>query len=295
MNSMVLTAIRLYFSTLQRLAPKVAGRQAFQMFCTPRFRRPIPSATEEIMARAEALELDVEGQRVAVFLWRGTGGEEAPRVILAHGWESRAARLSQWVDPLLEQGYEVVAYDAPAHGASEGRRSTPLLFARTLRAVVDHLGPARAIVGHSLGAYSSLMAASVGEWIDQEDLDVDRIVAVAGAESGREAMAMFCRILGLGPDFLPLILDSAAEQAGGRSMADFDARRIWTRRSIPTLWLHAPEDEEVAFEGAEAVAATCPHVQLEAVPGLGHHRIVRDPGIIQRGVEFLALEQSNAA
>ncbi len=42
------------------------------------------------------------------------------------------------------------------------------------------------------------------------------------------------------------------------------------------------------FEAAERVARVCPHVTLERVPGLGHNRIVRDPAMIDRGLEFLA-------
>ena len=287
MNALILMGLRVYFTVLAKLAPRMAGRQAQKLFTTPRFRRPVSPVIADVMAQAEAFELDVDEDRVSCYRWPG-GSEDAPRVMLVHGWESRASRLAAWVTPLREAGFEVVAFDAPAHGESSGKRSGPFFFARSVRRLVDHVGSIDAVVGHSLGGLSSMVAITSGDWINQQSIAPSRLVIVAGAESGVEAMGLFCDALGLAPSFLPLLLEAAAEEWPGKTMADFDGRHLMPRREIPTLWLHDPADDEAGWSGAEAVAAAAPHVELVAMPGLGHHKIARDPEVIRRGVEFLA-------
>lgn len=296
MNPLLIAAVRLYLRTLAAIAPRTAGRHAYRLFSTPRLRSSIPAKAAAEMARAERLDVEAGGHRIAAYRWRAADpAAPAPRVLLVHGWESRAARLAVWVGPLREAGFEVVAFDAPAHGESGGRSANPLLFVEALRAVIARVGPAAACVGHSLGGYASMLAASGGPLLGRDNLAVDRLIVVAGADSAVDAMQMFCDILGLGDGFLPLLLAGAAETAG-RPIADLDIHRLFPERPIPTLWLHDPEDDEVPFEAAQRVARVCPHVELQRINGLGHHRIARDPEIIAQGLEFLAeLSPASAA
>ena len=289
MTAIVLTLFRLYFQILSRLAPRTAGRQAYRLFSTPRKRVPVPPVVESVMARAEGFEVEVGDHQVAAYRWRAQGdaGPSPRRVMLVHGWESRAARLAVWVEPLLAAGFEVVAFDAPAHGASTGRRANPMAFADAMRAVIARLGEVQVCIGHSLGGFASLMAVEGGSLLDREELAVERLVILAGAESGVDAMSMFCDVLGLGETFLPLLLGGAAE-AAGRPISDFDAHRLVGDHRIPILWFHDTADAEVPFEAAERVARVYPDVILERIDGLGHHRIVRDPAVIRRGMDFLA-------
>ncbi len=290
MTTFILTLLRIYFQILARIAPRTAGRHAYRLFSTPRKRASVPSAVEPVMARAERLQVDSGEFQIAAYRWpaNNNAGPAAPRVMLLHGWESRAGRLAVWVDPLLAAGFEVVAFDAPAHGESTGRRANPMVFVEAMRAVEKRVGSLSACVAHSLGGFTSLLAVSGEELFAHGALNVERLVILAGANSGVDAMAMFCDIIGLNRDFLPLLLAGAAEAADGRQVADFDAHKLFHGRPIPTLWLHDPEDAEVPFEAAERVARVCPHVSLEPIHGLGHHLIARDPEMIHRGLDFLA-------
>ncbi len=279
----LLTLIRLYLRILARVAPRTAGRQAYRLFCTPRRRATVSLEGETVMARAARIDVQAEGHRVAAY--RGCAPDPlspAPRVMLVHGWESRAAFLAVWVDPLQAAGFEVVAFDAPAHGASAGRRANAIVFAQAMTAIVERFGPVSACIGHSLGGFASLLAVAGGRLFDREGLEVQRLLIFAGAEIGGDFMTMFCEFLGLGDDFLPLFLAGAAE-AEGHPISEFEAHRLFADHPIPTLWLHDPEDNEVPIEGAERVARACPHVTLERISGLGHDRIACDPTMIRRG------------
>ena len=295
MNPLLVASIRFYLRTLARIAPKAAGRQAYKLFSTPRLRAKVPSSMEGVMAQAEQFELEVAGHQVAAYRWAGAPG--AQRVLLTHGWESRAARLAIWVEPLLEAGYEVVAFDAPAHGLSSGKRSSPLLFIQSIFALSEKVGTPTLCVAHSLGGASSILAATGASIVDRDNLPIERFLILAGADSGVDAMSMFCEFLELGDDFLPLILAGAVETSGfpGYAVSDLDVHRNLPNRAIPTLWLHDPEDDDVPLKAAERVERACPHVHLERLEGVGHNRIVRDPEVIARGVAFLTEEVAESA
>ena len=293
MQTMILISIRLYLLALKMVAPKTAGRQAFRLFSTPRTRRRVPSSVEDVMARAQRLQVQADGEDVAVYRWQPPKpkGADVQRVILVHGWESRGARLAVWVEPLLKAGFEVVTFDAPAHGASSGRRAMPPSFVYSMAAIEERLGPIYGCVGHSLGGLSAILSISADHFLNHSPLQIQRLVVLAGADSGTDAMGMFCDVLGLGRSFLPLVLGAAAEEAG-HPISDFDGHRVFAEHALPTLWFHDPEDDDVPIEAARRVVDACPHVTFEVTEGLGHHHIARDPGIIERGVAFLQGEAS---
>ena len=281
MNTLILASISICLKSLAAVAPRSAGRAAYRLFSTPRSRRAVPKWAEDVMAEAQNLDLSVNGLRIVGYRWPGRKG--APRVMLVHGWESRAARLAAWVRPLLDAGYEVVGFDAAAHGESEGRRADPLAFVQAMEALAHKVGPANVCIGHSLGGLAALIATSRDA---PGALDPERLVILAGAESGADAMGMFCDVLGLGRGFLPLLLEGAGE-AAGRPIHDFDGHRVFAGKRIPTLWIHDEHDDEVLIQAAERVARSCEHVTLERAHGLGHHKIVRDLDVVRRGVRFL--------
>jgi alpha-beta hydrolase superfamily lysophospholipase len=82
-------------------------------------RRFIAPEDRRILRKAEVRRFDLPHGFLRVFHW----GESGPLVLLAHGWSSCAARLVDFVEPLMSAGFQVVGFDAPGHGASSGFRS----------------------------------------------------------------------------------------------------------------------------------------------------------------------------
>ena len=109
----------------------------------------------------------MNGERIATWSWG-----EGRAVYLVHGWAGRGGQLAAFGPPLVRAGFRVVTFDAPGHGASSGRRTSLLEFARVLHAAVAAFGPAEAVIAHSLGAAATARALGEG-------LDVGRVVFIA--------------------------------------------------------------------------------------------------------------------
>src|SRR5262245_23043113 len=108
-----------------KVSPRMAASLAVVRFTSP---RPIPHPgwERELMARGKPLRFP---GGTAATRW---GDEKAPAILLAHGWLGRGAQLGKLVEPLLEKGFQVIAWDAPAHGDSSGTRANLRLFAEGL-------------------------------------------------------------------------------------------------------------------------------------------------------------------
>src|SRR5690606_17270717 len=111
-------------------------------------------------------------------------------VLFAHGWSSHGTRFLPWVERLRADGYAVVAFDQPAHGRSDGDRSTLPEFADTLAGVGRRFGPTAAVIGHSLGGAAAAVAMARG-------LAAERAVLIAPAADPVDAAMRFGRLVGL--------------------------------------------------------------------------------------------------
>src|SRR6266508_789803 len=116
--SATLRLTRAAFGAVQRASPRLAALWAERIFCTPP-RRPISERMAGWLREAQRFSVRVGGRRVVAWSW----GEGGPRVLLVHGWGSRGARFVDLGNALLTQGYRVVTFDAPGHGAAPVPRS----------------------------------------------------------------------------------------------------------------------------------------------------------------------------
>jgi pimeloyl-ACP methyl ester carboxylesterase len=254
------------------VAPQRAEALALEMFATPR--RPPRAAEPQAGMAGHRFTIEADGRRLAAWDW-GRG----PTVILTHGWSGHSGQMASFVGPLVRAGYYVVAFDHPAHGQSEGTQANYLTVTTALTAVARRVGPVHAVIGHSFGCSATILALARG-------LPVDRVVLVAPpAESPLYARA-FGRAIGLPGPRIEGMVERIRVAVGG-DLAALDARALAARLRTPALIIHDPADREVPFAHSEAIAAAWPGAQLHPVKDLGHYRVLRDPSVVERAVEFV--------
>lgn len=265
----MLASIRLFFSILGRLNPTLAGRLAARLFARPR-RRPRPDRERELIARGTRVPLP-DGLHATAW---GAG----PSVLLVHGWEGRGAQLGALVDPLVAAGYRAVALDGPAHGDSLGSTTTGPEFARALVATRDAVGSLAAVVGHSFGGFTSLLAVSRG-------LAADRIVTIGSPASVPEALRDFLRLIHLPERALPSMI-RALEERVHAPMASFEVESFAPHIHVPVLVVHDTDDREVPYADGPRLAGLL-GAKLLTTNGLGHRRILYAPEVVAAIVEFI--------
>jgi pimeloyl-ACP methyl ester carboxylesterase len=269
--------IRTKFSILSAISKKAAAQQAFQLFCTPqhRNRKPLPP----IFEKAEILRFNFLDYQVQGYRWNA--GQER-KVLILHGFESSAVNFDRYVKPLLKKGFEVLAFDAPAHGRSTGKIFNALLYKQFIQTVCKSYGPVQSFLAHSLGGLALSLAL--------EDIEHDssyNVALIAPATETTTAIDSFFTYLKLDAALRPWFDKIILEQSG-HTTDWFSVSRVAPFIKANVLWAHDKDDAMTPFTDIQHVMnAGYPNFQFLITEGLGHRRIYRDNKISKAVLEFL--------
>jgi pimeloyl-ACP methyl ester carboxylesterase len=265
--------IKLGFRTLARVLPSRTEQLAAWLFCHPRRTEARPDE-QAVLDSGHRFVLQAGGHELSAWSW-GDG----PTVLLHHGWNGRAAHMAAFVRPLVAAGYSVVAYDAPAHGESDGHITAMPEMARIIREVAFRLGGLHAVVAHSLGGAALLYAIRRG-------LRVERAVLVASPSDLRGFIDLFGEHIGLPQR----TREGMARQTAFWFEIDWPQMQVgyWAESPLPPLLVvHDRNDRVVPWEHGERIRSVCHGAQLITTEGLGHRRIRRDEEVVRRAVGFV--------
>jgi pimeloyl-ACP methyl ester carboxylesterase len=204
---------------------------------------------------------------------------EGPIVLLVHGWNGRATQLGDFVAPLVERGYRVVAYDAFGHGDSPGTRISLPELASCIRAVADALGGVYGVIAHSMGGASTTLALSDG-------LQVERAVFISPPADPRVFLETFSNALAI-TDGVRAKLKRRVEQHIGVSIESMRADLLASSMRVPLLVVHDRNDKEVPVQGGQSIANAWPNAELILTEGFGHQRILRADPVTNVAVSFI--------
>jgi hypothetical protein len=257
---------------------------AERLFTSPR-RFARPPRERNVLATGRPFEVRVAlraprwgGQAIRLAAWRWGQG---PAVLLVHGWEGRGSQLGAFVEPLVAVGLSVIAFDAPAHGDSPRHRAYLTDVADAAAGVAAASGPVHATISHSFGAAAVLLAHRRG------GLDAPRNVMIAPNALLADGVGRFARALGL-DEIERAGFEARVGASAGVPLEALRPEALVGRRDAALLVVHDRDDREVPFAQGEALATVWPGAQLRATAGLGHRRILRDPGVVAAAVDLVS-------
>lgn len=260
-------------TTLDRLSPALAGRIGWTVFSTPGKARP----AEWVRRPDHTAWLRSGGVHLAVHTWEASG----PTVLLAHGWHGRASDLSAMAEPLRARGLRVVALDLPAHGDSTGRRTILPRMAEALQAVASLQPALHAVVAHSFGCVVTAVALRRG-------LVCERVVMLAGPSDMDPYFVTLERALGMGPRGKRAFRERLTRVLHGAGVPGLDVTELVAGFTVPALIVHSTDDREVPVAASRRLAQAWKGAERVQVEGLGHRRLLRNPAVVSRVVEFVA-------
>ncbi|MFH8252746.1 alpha/beta hydrolase [Microbacterium sp. B2969] len=263
------TWTRRLFRTASTVSPELAGRLALRAFFVTQPRLALREQDAATDAAADRGAIRVRGKDVVTYSW-GAGDET---VLLVHGWRGRASQFAPLVRELVAEGFHVVAFDAPAHGASPAAPTD----IRDWIAAIDELqrrqGRFRLVVGHSFGALATLTAVRAGT-------TTARVATIAGAGTPQVFVDQFSMMLDLTPR-AKAAFERRFHAKFGEDAASmrrrFDAVADPLLPHVELLSVHDDTDRQVpATASADLVEAHGGRARLVRTHGLGHNRVLAD-------------------
>ena len=276
--------MRAAFALGGRFAPRQTVESAARLFATPyassRSRARAVRTDDEMQRR----EIAVGQQDIATYVWGDPTRE--PYALLVHGWSSFGLRFQPWVPRLRQAGLAVVTFDQPGHGYSTGELCTLPDFINTIHAIGRRYGTAALGVGHSMGGAAVTLAQG-------ESWHAERVVVIAPPADLSVQAERFMRHMHLG-EHLRERFFGWHERTTGVNVHDLEVRLHLPALGLPCLIVHDLDDREVSWGDGELYARHWHNARLLTTQGLGHHRVLDAPEVIEAVLAFVRGESRGA-
>lgn len=283
-------------SSLIRVRDILHAQLCYQAFITPIF-FPIEKQYRDFAKRACEF---IEGRRTEVIhqefprhhvlhRFAPQKNSKGKKVLITHGWISRAAYMARLIQALHQQGYEVYALDFPAHGEAKGLQLPWTDAVAILKDTINQYGPFYAVIGHSFGGSMLLntlnIAGQLPEW--QLNHQPERAILIASPTQMRSPVNRIAKKLKLsGYGYLQLCQLM-------KQQARFDIKLVRLHHfisqspNISFLCIHGELDKTINTKESIEFCKKYPNARLCLLPDANHVSVLLDERVEELVCNFL--------
>lgn len=258
------------------LSKRRAAEKVFQLFCTPF----IKSKRTAEPNNAQQLKFTLNNLTVKGHRWNHP---QQKKVLILHGFNSAAYKFDRYINPLVKKGYEVLSFDAPAHGHSGGNTTNAVEYSAMIAKVIELYGPVNSFIAHSFGGIAISLA--------MENLPHDvntKIVLIAPATETTSAIDGAFGMLKIKDTAVRKEMDKLIFEMSGKQTEWFSVRRAVKNITAQILWLHDEDDDITPLSDALKVKEdNHNNINFVITKGLGHRKIYHDAAVKKAIENFL--------
>ncbi len=274
----LLRFLKIYFSTVGVVAPRIAADFALSLFITPRI-RAVHTRTDAVIDSAEKVIVKIENNNIMTYRW----GNFENTILLAHGWESRGTALRMFVKPLNALGISVLAFDAPAHGESGGKTCQLPQNAFVIAELLKQ-NKVLGIIAHSFGCACSMYAMQ----FYASNYPLIRMAFMAAPPKPQTMLEGFLRELYIPERIKQLFTKKNLAQYP--DLAHFDPATAENKVPVEKLLIVQDLTDTVTpVSVAENIVSHWHNAHLIITDGYGHYRLAKNPDVVKRIVQFLTV------
>lgn len=285
-------------ATIKQARTILHGEFCYQLFITP---IPAPVGREYKVFAQRACEYFEDKRTEAMHLFQPRHyvvNRFAPvegsriknkKILITHGWMSRAAYMVRLTDFLTHHGYEVFVPDFPAHGEARGVRLPWTDAVAIIRDIINQFGPFEAAIGHSFGGSMLLNSVNLSGQLDEWKLNEypQKVVLMASPTRMRSPVNSLARRLkldGSGYQYLKQVIHSTGP---------IDAKRVRLQNfikqnlDIPFLCIHGTEDNRVLASESEIFCEKYPNGELRLLDNADHVSVLMDERVDEEVLDFI--------
>lgn len=272
--------MRFGFRHLGAIAPRLVSKVAAKLFFTPVIRKR-PEWQANLLGSGQVVRVPFNGHALHGYRW---GEQGKPLVLLVHGWENEAAHFQVFIEKIIEKGFAVVAFDAPAHGNSRGQQQTNMFeYSLAVGAIYKHFGKIHTIIGHSMGG-----AASFYRMAKSPEMELENLVMISSPTDIQGIFTRLKQTLYISDK----VIANMQNTMHRRFQIDrdiYDLIPLWPKINTKrVLLVHDKNDSIVPYTDAKRLAEAWPKAQMLVTENYGHNRIIREQEPINEVVKFIA-------
>ena len=267
-------------NSLAAVSPAKAAVAAFKLFCTPYHGKPKREAPP-VFHKATKISFAFNALTICGFHWV-PAHPPSKKVLICHGFDSCCYKFDTYIDPLLREGFDVFAFDAPGHGISDGTTVNSLVYRDTILEINRLFGPFDGIIAHSLAGLATSLAA------EKLQLSQTRLVLIAPAVEASTAIDQFFTFIPLHSK-IRTEFNQLIQTLGNQPVNWYSVTRAIQTFTTPVLWLHDKKDLVCPYSDTLPVQQLAlPHITFITTNGLGHSKIYRHAPIQKQVIDFIS-------
>ena len=264
------------FKLLTLISKKKTAEQALIIFGTPYLK----STRKSPLKNTESIQFELNNKKVYGYRWNHPQPKKA---LILHGFGSAAHKFEEHAKLLANKGFEVLAFDAPAHGKSEGRSINVIEYGDMIKLVMEKFGPINSFLAHSFGGIALSLVLE-----DMPHDDRTKVVFIAPATETTSAIDGAFEMLKLKDKIVRQEFDKLIFEISGKKTEWFSIRRAMHNIKASVLWIHDEADPITPCVDVLKVKED-EHANIEFVftKGLGHSKIYHDTEVKNKLVKFM--------
>lgn len=273
-----LSYIRTKFKLLSFVSKRQTATAAFKLFCTPILKSP--DRNPAIFVSAEVVNFSLNGLNVQGYRWNK---EKDHKVLILHGFGSAAHNFYSYISVMVDKGYQVLAFDAPAHGNSKGKTINAMEYSQMIEKVIELYGPVNGFLAHSFGGIA--LSLTMEKTSHDENT---KIVFIAPATETTTAIDSAFEMLHIKDKSVRAAFDKIIFDRGGKATEWYSIKRAMKNITATILWIHDEDDDITPLKDALKVKEKgFPNIEFVITKGLGHRKIYRDITVQNKIAAFL--------
>ncbi|MEM8896558.1 MAG: alpha/beta fold hydrolase [Bacteroidota bacterium] len=253
------------FVFLNRFFPSVAANMITQIMASPRV-RPLKDFEEEVLEKAHKERVLYQQFEVQKYSW---GKPSRPKVLMIHGWEGRAGNFGGLVETLVQKGYHVIAYDAPAHGKSS-RGKTSMFQALSFVSEMIGAHQPEILISHSFGSVCAAFSL-----LDHPNLMIKQWYMVTTPNNFKDRIGEMSQKFGL-TSATQNHLIKLLEEGTPVSMDEMNMKYVGEKITNlqEGIIIHSTSDRILPISKARKTQKDLPNTEMVELEGLGHYGIL---------------------
>lgn len=268
----------------------------YQMFITPihlplekKYRILADKACEFIEGkRSEVIHQDSPRHHV-LHRFSPPNNPNAKKILITHGWISRAAYMVRLIRFLHQQGYDVYALDFPAHGDAKGLQLTWSDATIIIKDILNTHGPFYGVIGHSFGGSMILNSLNLAGQLPEFQLKYhpERAILIAAPTRMNTPVSSIARRLKLSGNAY-LYLRHLIQQQTDIDLNLIQVSNLVARNSkTPFLCIHGVEDQTVDPNESVHFCNSYKNAHLSLLSNVDHVSVLFDERVEHLVYDFL--------
>jgi pimeloyl-ACP methyl ester carboxylesterase len=259
------------FGVYSSLLPRRAAFKAVEWMTSPRISRERRLSCQDLFSEHVALP---SGALLSTY------GNGKKKILFLHGWSGWVGQFEALIREINPSEYTIYAVQPLGHGDSRAVRSHPGRFIEASLEAIEYLDSSfRIAIGHSLGAAALVSAQSL-------TASFESMVLISSPATIEGVLNRFARFLNLGRRSKSHFI-ATMEETVGIPIEEFSALSIADAEKVPVLLIHDEDDQEIPVSESESLSLAFENSEIFRTAGWGHSRLLKNPEVAKRIMNFL--------